>query len=154
MFPGTGRNLRNEVTGKRKYYFYETGIPNAVINAFNPMDMRNDKGALWGNWTMMEWLKKKVCQSVFSNDLFWRTYARHKIDLIEEREGKLYAYECKWKDITHKTPKEWTANYPGVPVEFITSENFFPFIVWHNPAFVFPSGLNWYSCIPLFEQLE
>lgn len=151
---GFNRSLRNEVTSKRKYYFYDTGIRNAIINAFNPMDMRNDKGALWENWIMMERLKKKVYQSIFSNDFFWRTYARHEIDLIEEREGKLYAYEFKWKDKAHKTPKEWTSNYPGVPVEFITSENFFPFIVWHNPAFVFPSGLNWYSCIPLFEQLE
>ena len=126
---GFNRSLRNEVTSKRKYYFYDTGIRNAIINAFNPMDMRNDKGALWENWIMMERLKKKVYQSIFSNDFFWRTYARHEIDLIEEREGKLYAYEFKWKDKAHKTPKEWTSNYPGVPVEFITSENFFPFIV-------------------------
>ena len=125
---GFNRSLRNEVTSKRKYYFYDTGIRNAIINAFNPMDMRNDKGALWENWIMMERLKKKVYQSIFSNDFFWRTYARHEIDLIEEREGKLYAYEFKWKDKAHKTPKEWTSNYPGVPVEFITSENFFPFI--------------------------
>lgn len=125
---GFSKNLRNEVTSKKKYFYFDTGIRNAVINAFNPIDIRNDKGALWENWIMMERLKKKTYQPIFSNNFFWRTYAQHEIDLIEEREGKLFAYEFKWKNQNYKTPKEWSNNYPETLIELITTSNFWQFI--------------------------
>lgn len=125
---GFSRNLRNEITSKRKYYFYDTGIRNAIINAFNPFELRNDTGALWENFMVMERLKKKTYQQIFSNDFFWRTYAQQEIDLIEERDGKLFAYEFKWKHKSYKPPKAWTTHYPETTVTLITSENFFDFV--------------------------
>jgi predicted AAA+ superfamily ATPase len=125
---GFSRNLRNEITSKRKYYFYDTGIRNAVINAFNPLELRNDIGSLWENFLVVERLKKKTYQLIFSNDFFWRTYAQQEIDLIEEREGKLFAYEFKWKSRSYKPPKAWLKNYPEAAVLMITQDNFFDFV--------------------------
>lgn len=44
IFPLTpySRNLRNEITKKNKYYFYDLGIRNALISQFNSLDSRND----------------------------------------------------------------------------------------------------------------
>jgi uncharacterized protein len=126
---GFSKNLRNEVTSKKKYFFYDLGVRNGIINAFNPLYTRNDLGALWENFVMVERLKKKTYQSIYSNDFFWRTYSKNEIDLIEERDGELFAYEFKWKDKLYKPPAEWTTNYPGAPVELITSDNFLPFIL-------------------------
>lgn len=41
------RNLRKELKKLRKIYFYDTGIRNALIGNFNPLDLRTDAGALW-----------------------------------------------------------------------------------------------------------
>ncbi|MBU3942958.1 ATP-binding protein, partial [Patescibacteria group bacterium] len=38
------RNLRNELKKMRKIYFYDTGVRNALINNFNPVNLRQDKG--------------------------------------------------------------------------------------------------------------
>lgn len=126
---GFSRNLRNEITSKKKYYFYDLGIRNGVINSFNPMETRNDKGALWENFIMAERLKKKTYQFIYSNDYFWRTYSKKEIDLIEEREGKLFGFEFKWKERKYNPPEEWTKNYPGTTVELIHVENFLSFVV-------------------------
>jgi len=34
------RNLRNEMTKKARYYFFDTGIHNALIANFNPVELR------------------------------------------------------------------------------------------------------------------
>ncbi|MBU4495612.1 MAG: AAA family ATPase, partial [Acidobacteria bacterium] len=47
---GYSRNLRNEITKKSKYYFYDTGIRNSLIANFNPIELRNDIGMLWENF--------------------------------------------------------------------------------------------------------
>ena len=46
------RNLRNELKKSKKIYFYDNGIRNALINNFNPIELRNDVGALWENYIM------------------------------------------------------------------------------------------------------
>lgn len=126
---GFSRNLRNEITSKKKYYFLDTGIRNGIINAFNPLETRNDIGALWENFLIIERLKKKTYQHIYSNDYFWRTYSKQEIDLIEERDGKLFPYELKWKKQSYRTPSEWASNYPDANLELITTDNYLSFIL-------------------------
>ena len=40
------RNVRNEIKTNKKIYFYDNGIRNMVIENFNPIELRTDKGAL------------------------------------------------------------------------------------------------------------
>ena len=46
---GFSRNLRKEIVKNSRYYFYDPGVRNALINNFNPLNMRNDVGMLWQN---------------------------------------------------------------------------------------------------------
>lgn len=128
---GFSRNLKNEMTSKKKYYFVDTGIRNGLINNFNNLNLRNDIGPLWENFLFIERLKKKTYQRILSNDYFWRTYSKKEIDLVEEREGKLFGFEFKFnrKEKSFKVPAEWTANYPEASIELITSENYQDFIL-------------------------
>lgn len=89
---GFSRSLRNEITKKSKYYFYDVGIRNALIANFNSLSLRNDLGGLWENFLMIERLKKQSYLPIYSNNYFWRTWEKKEIDLIEEREGKLFGY--------------------------------------------------------------
>lgn len=108
---GFSRNLRSEVTRKAKYYFYDIGVRNAVINNFNPLEIRDDVGKLWENFIMVERLKMRTYTSLYANQYFWRTWKQEEIDLIEERGGKLYGYEMKWKDKSVSAPYEWRESY-------------------------------------------
>lgn len=126
---GYSNNLRDEVTQKRKYYFYDTGIRNALVANFNAIELRNDIGALWENFLVMERFKRNSYQEVASNYYFWRTYQSGEIDFIEEREGKLFAYEFKWGNKKAKFPKKFTSTYTDSELQLINRENFLDFIL-------------------------
>jgi len=124
---GFSRNLRKEVTKTSRYYFCDNGIRNALINNFNLVNRRQDIGDLWENYLVMERLKKQEYQKIWSHNHFWRTYDQKELDWIEERDGKLFAYEIKWKE-TVKAPKLWLETYPESSFECINSDNYLPFI--------------------------
>ena len=125
---GFNRNLRKEITRKSKYYFIDNGIRNAVISNFNGADVRNDMGVLWENFIFIERLKKRTYRDIFCNAYFWRTWEQQEIDLVEERDGKLFAFEYKWGNKRVKAPSQWTENYPDAAFEIIDKSNYLSFI--------------------------
>lgn len=128
---GLSRNLRTEVSKTSRYYFYDLGIRNALINNYNHLDLRNDVGMLWENYIVLERLKKQHYDGVLSHNYFWRTYDQKEIDWVEERDGKLFGYEITWSKKTKKIPKLFLENYPGASVEVIQPDNFFSFVADH-----------------------
>lgn len=122
---GLSRNLRQEVRNRNKFYFLDLGIRNALIAQFNDLDMRNDVGALWENFMIMERLKYRTYTHLPANMYFWRTYEQQEIDLVEERGGNLFGFEFKWS--TNKPsfpPASWAATYPDAEYAVITPSNF------------------------------
>lgn len=125
---GFSRNLRKEITKNKRYYFYDNGIRNALINNFNPLNLRDDIGALWENYLIAERLKKQEYLDIYSNNYFWRTYDQKEIDLIEERSGHLFGYEIKWRNKKLKCPKDWLKAYANASFEIINQDNYLKFI--------------------------
>jgi len=125
---GFSRNLRKEVTKTSRYYFYDNGIRNALINNFNPLNRRNDVGELWENYLVMERIKKQKYTSLWSNNYFWRTYDQKELDWVEEREGELFGYEFKWKKEKAHAPKLWKETYKNASFETISQNNYLKFI--------------------------
>ena len=121
---GFSRNLRKEIVKNFKWNFYDNGIRNAIIANFNSITTRDDLGILWENYLMSERIKHLSYSGVICNRYFWRTYDKQEIDLIEEREGKLFAYEFKWKADKAVVPAAWESAYPDASYEVITSQNF------------------------------
>jgi len=126
---GFSRNLRKEVTKTSRYYFCDNGIRNALINNFNPLSRRDDIGALWENYLVMERLKRQEYTNLLSRNYFWRTYDQKEIDWIEERSGKLFAYEFKSGKKIAQAPKIWTKTYPDSTFECINCDNYLDFIL-------------------------
>jgi uncharacterized protein len=128
--PGFSRNLRKEVTRHSRYYFVDNGVRNALINNFNPLSMRADTGELWENYVVLERLKYQSIKNVASTNYFWRTYQQQEIDWVEDRGGKLYAYEIKWKDNGKtKVPSAWKAAYPEAEFTVIPPQNYLEWIL-------------------------
>jgi predicted AAA+ superfamily ATPase len=120
---GLSRNLRNEVTQKSKYYFYDTGIRNALIQNFNSLAMRNDVGMLWKNFMVIERLKFRAHHNLHARDYFWRTWEQQEIDLLEEYDGHLHAYEFKWSPRKSAVmPSAFQQAYPDATWQVITPD--------------------------------
>ncbi len=121
---GFSGNLRKEVTKTYRYYFFDNGVRNAIINNFNLIDERNDIGMLWENFMVMERLKYQHYHKLFSNNYFWRTYDKKEVDLVEERDGRLYGYEFKWNPKKVKIQQQWLDTYKNASFEVINRDNF------------------------------
>ncbi len=121
---GFSRNLRKEVVKMDKIYFYDTGVRNALINNFGPLQMRNDKGQLWENFLMAERMKANEYYEKFTDSYFWRTYSGAELDLVEDKDGQLHGYEFKWGNKQSKSPSSWHENYPNSSFECINMDNF------------------------------
>lgn len=90
------RNLRNELKKSRKIYFYDNGVRNAILGNYQPLDLRTDTGALWENFCISERIKMHYFNRTEIKSFFWRTKQQQEIDYIEEINGELFAFECKW----------------------------------------------------------
>ena len=126
--PALSRNLRNEIKKGKKIYFYDNGIRNAVINNFNPLALRNDKGALWKNFLISERMKMNSYSKHYCNTYFWRTFDQAEVDYIEEYDGALHVFEFKWKSNNKKAPASLLNSYTVNSTSIIDTENYEEFI--------------------------
>jgi predicted AAA+ superfamily ATPase len=121
---GFSRNLRKEVTKTSRYYFCDNGLRNALIRNFTPLVLRGDVGELFENWFVMERIKRSDNHREPTARYFWRTYDQKEIDLIEDRNGQLSAFECKWSATANpKAPADWTTAYPAANFTVANQKN-------------------------------
>ncbi len=124
------RNLRNEINKSQKIYFYDLGIRNAIIQNFNQAGLRQDKGALWENFCIIERLKYNQANERFVNKYFWRMYSGQEVDYIEEHSGQLDGFEFKYNpNAKFKKPTKFLETYDNTSVQVIHRENWFEFLV-------------------------
>ncbi len=121
------RNLRNEIRNSRKIFFYDNGIRNMVIGNFNSPELRTDKGALWENFLVSERMKQNKYKDTFARIYFWRTKHQHEIDFVEERDGKIYGYELKWKSTKSTFPLKFSGTYNAETL-LVNRSNFRDFV--------------------------
>ncbi|MCL2502625.1 MAG: ATP-binding protein [Bacteroidales bacterium] len=122
------RHLRKEVTKAGKWYFYDNGIRNALIGAFNPLSVRQDIGSLWENYLLGERLKKNINENLGRELFFWRTYDGQEVDLVETQGDEIYAFEFKWGHKIPQIPRAFVSAYPTAGYQVINRNNYLEFI--------------------------
>ena len=130
--PSYSRNLRNELKFSRKIYFYDLGIRNAVLGNFTPLDLRTreEVGHMWENFMIAERMKHNEYNRTFAKSYFWRTEQQKEVDLIEELDGKLSAFEFKWDSSKKvKVPVQFTAAYPDASFKSVSPGNAAEFLL-------------------------
>jgi hypothetical protein len=127
--PALSRNKRKEIAKSIKVYFYDLGIRNSLIQNCNPLNIRNDIGALWENFCMVERLKLNSLKGIFTNRYFWRTYDQKEIDYIEESGGGYAGFEFKWSSGNARIPKDFLSDYSNSTFNVVTKDNFHKFIL-------------------------
>lgn len=123
-------NQRKVLSKQNKIYFYDLGIRNALINNFNPLSKRNDRGALWENFLIIERIKLNAYTNRYVSNFFWRTYDGAEIDYIEKYADSLDGYEFKWNK-EKNAPKSWL-EYPNATYKLINTENYKEFLNLSN----------------------
>ncbi len=126
---GLSRNLRTELKRAKKIYFYDNGVRNAIIQQFAPVALRNDMGALWENFFIAERMKRNHYSGHYCNSYFWRTTLQQEIDLIEESDGTMTAFEMKWNPSKKVIfSKSFTEAYNVKETVTITPENYLEYL--------------------------
>ncbi len=126
---GFSRNLRKEVTRKPKIYFWDVGIRNALIDRGNPIDRREDTGALWENFLIVERRTANAYTERPCHLRFWRVYTGAEIDLIEECGHGTAGFEITWSSRRAKrAPSLWTETYPEASFTKVSRNNWLEFV--------------------------
>ncbi|MCG2700590.1 ATP-binding protein [Candidatus Parcubacteria bacterium] len=84
-------NLRSKLTKTPKIYFYDIGIRNSLINNFNKVVLRPDKGALFENFIFLELASKFGLEDIY----FYRTAKQTELDFVVESKKITVEVKCK-----------------------------------------------------------
>jgi len=125
------RNLRKEITKAGKWYFYDNGIRNALIGAYNSLALRQDVGALWESYLIGERIKKNLNENTQKELYFWRTYDGQEIDLIEASGDEISAFEFKWGDKMPNMPQAFATAYPKATYQVVNKNNYLDYPNYH-----------------------
>lgn len=122
--PSFSTNPRKEIAKSQKVFFWDTGIRNALLNAFATNEFRPDIGVLWENWMIAEIAKKNALLGSPAELFFWRTRAQSEVDLVVKQANGLRAFEIKWS--AQRVSGRAFRDAYGVEVESIHSDS--PFV--------------------------
>jgi predicted AAA+ superfamily ATPase len=94
--PAFSTNPRKEIAKSQKVFFWDTGIRNALLNAFSTEEFRPDIGALGESWFIAEVAKHNALLGSPAELFFWRSRAQSEVDLVVKQGNGLRAFEVKW----------------------------------------------------------
>lgn len=117
--PAYSTNPRKEIIKSKKIFFWDTGIRNALLNAFDLNENRPDIGNLFENYLVAETAKRNLLDPHPAELYFWRNKDKAEVDLVIKRGELLEPYEIKWR--RKRAGGTAFQNAYGVPVKTITS---------------------------------
>ena len=91
------RSLGKRLVKTPKLYFTDTGLA-AYLMGFSSAEAlwsSRQAGALWENHVIMQWLRWRDWHEPSLNLWYWRDQGGNEVDLVLERDQKLFPVECK-----------------------------------------------------------
>jgi len=117
-------NIRNELTKMPKIYFSDLGFRNIILNSFNPIDNRIDKGIIVENFIY----KALINHYDKDNVKHWRTADGDEVDFVVEAMYSKFAIEAKFncKQFNPKKYARFNKFYQDIPISckaYISDKN-------------------------------
>ena len=122
-------NPRREIGKQAKIYFLDLGIRNALINDFNDLAIRADRGRLWENFLVVERLKHFANRGETVRSRCWRAYGGAEVDYLEETADGVHAYEFKVGAGSVRAGGDAFRRAYGVGVQLVNQENYLDFVL-------------------------
>ena len=114
---------RDEIAKMPKIYFYDTGLRNALINNFEPIEQRGDAGQLFENFIVCELSKYNYYGNFGYHFNYWRTKSGSEIDLVLSKPNrKNIALEIKSR--SQRVNQAFISRYPESKITVISKENY------------------------------
>ena len=91
------RNFGKRLVKTPKLYFYDVGVTARLIGIESAEQMNTHplRGALFENWVIVEYLKRRLNAGKESNLFFWRSHGGLEVDLVLEHGQALAPVEIK-----------------------------------------------------------
>jgi predicted AAA+ superfamily ATPase len=100
-----------------KVFLMDTGMMNSLLNNFQPLTLRSDKGMIW------ETLCFKLLSERYETDeiLFWRTSDGNEVDFVLPNIETPFAVEVKFDKTNIRTMKykKFIETYPDIPLSYL-----------------------------------
>jgi predicted AAA+ superfamily ATPase len=103
------KNLTTELRQMPKVYFVDAGVRNTIINNFNDLDLRTDRGEQFENYVYNQLFLKK---SLLTEIKYWKTRSGMEIDFVTINENLITAYEVKFGSDTKNNFAAFSNAYP------------------------------------------
>ncbi|HVU94085.1 MAG TPA: ATP-binding protein [Puia sp.] len=116
------RNLRKELTKMPKGFLLDTGLRNSLLNNFQSVSDRPDKGELWETACFRTLIDRWGLDSVY----YWRTADGNEVDFVLPETESPIAIEAKYDETLIKTSKykKFKEAYPAIPLHFVWAHPF------------------------------
>jgi len=88
--PFFSNKLKEEIKSS-KVYFQDLGFKNSLLNNFNELNLRIEKGSILENFVLNVFIRKGF------EIKFWNYKNRHEMDFLVEKNGEIIGFECKSK---------------------------------------------------------
>ncbi len=113
------QNYKKEITKTPKIYFLDLGLRNLLLNQWQELDLREDRGKLFENFVFLELYNKDPYKE--KNYRFWRTTNQTEIDFVIQNGADIKAIEAKWsKGARPRSFKTFKEYYPKSKTQVIT----------------------------------
>lgn len=112
----------NEVTKSYKYYFWDTGIKNALQREWTVSNKRSDIDALWENWVMSEIMKMSRTYRRHEDLFFWRSRHGSNVDLVVKQGSRLHPFNINFDSNVSGHSRSFARAY-GVETKTIHPNN-------------------------------
>lgn len=116
------RNKRKEISKMPKLYFQDLGMRNVLLNNFQAISARFDKGHILENYFFNRLSELYPPENI----KFWRTSSGNEVDFVvldSFSKGKAFEIKYNAEKLSPKKYQIFTSNYPKIPLEFISYEN-------------------------------
>lgn len=133
FFNNRGRELKQT----NKVYFFDTGVRNAILRDFRPLQGRDDKGDLWESFVLAEMQKNLgVGQDIH----YWRTRRKDEVDFIIVQDRTPIAVEVKSKLTGPDIPqgvRSFLQQYPICRKAVVLNNDLFQKVVFDGRDVIF-----------------
>lgn len=104
-----------EVTKSCKYYFWDTGVKNALQREWVMSGNRSDINALFENWVIAEMFKQSRTYNRDEDLFFWQSRNDSTVDLIVRRGSTIHPFDIRFSPHTARASRSFVSTYNVIP---------------------------------------
>lgn len=125
---------RYELKKTHTVYFQDNGLRNALIQNFNPPDLRDDMDRLWRNYMVSERVKWLGMHGNEKQLYFWKTHTQQQMDFIEVDADKMMAYKSDPGMFSYekrkmvRIPSAFEKYYPEAKTSILSKTTYWNFL--------------------------